>query len=749
MSTMKKGKLIIVSNRLPLSIQNGADGITIQQSSGGLVSAIKGYLDSLNSEDSPYTSVIWAGVPDCSRSDWERAKSQFETSDIKYLPVFLEKVIKDAFYNRFSNSTLWPLFHYFPTYAEYSEDDYLAYQLANEKFSDALFHVINPEDTLWIHDYHLFLLPAILRNAHPKIAIGFFLHIPFPSFEVFRMLPNRWRRDLLNGILGADLIGFHTHDDVIYFLQNVQRLLGIIEMQGRLNVNHRLVQAGSFPISIDFNKFSEAAGDKQVQKIKKEIQDSVQHRKIIFSVDRLDYTKGLMNRLEAYEYFLNLYSEFKRQVVFILNIVPSRDALSKYSERKRMVDEFVGNINSRMGDITWQPVLYRYQHLDFTELMALYTACDIAMITPLRDGMNLVAKEFVAARKDNQGVLILSEFAGSAKELTNAVMINPNDQERIARKLHRALVMSPEEQRIRMSHMREYLSEHNVLKWANDIFFMLKEIKERQEQFQPSLLHRQDIEEIIYTYQHAKNRLILLDYDGTLVDIVSHPSLAKPTEQLINILKVLSSDPHNTVFIVSGRKRDNLDEWLGELPIGMIAEHGAFIKWPNAQWTQRAVPGHAWKKDAMPVMERFTSAHPGSFIEEKEFAIAWHYRNLGEMVARDAAREMYYQLQSINVKPGAEVIHGHKVVEIRSRGANKGAAYSEVATLKKFDFVLAAGDDRTDEDLFYRLTGANEYTIRVGSAASFARYNVPEPQDVIRFLTQLSEKRTSHEALID
>jgi trehalose 6-phosphate synthase/phosphatase len=749
MSTMKKGKLIIVSNRLPLSIQNGADGITIQQSSGGLVSAIKGYLDSLNPEDSPYTSVIWAGVPDCSRSDWERAKSQFENSDIEYLPVFLEKVIKDAFYNRFSNSTLWPLFHYFPSFAEYSEDDYLAYQLANEKFSDALFHIIKPEDTLWIHDYHLFLLPAILRNAHPKIAIGFFLHIPFPSFEVFRMLPNRWRRDLLNGILGADLVGFHTHDDVIYFLQNVQRLLGIIEMQGRLNVNHRLVQAASFPISIDFNKFSDAADDKEVQKIRKEIQDSVQHRKIIFSVDRLDYTKGLMNRLEAYEYFLTLYSEFKRQVVFILNIVPSRDALSKYSERKRMVDEFVGNINSRMGDITWQPVLYRYQHLDFKELMALYTACDIAMITPLRDGMNLVAKEFVAARKDNQGVLILSEFAGSAKELTNAVMINPNDQERIARKLHRAIVMSSEEQRIRMSHMREYLAEHNVLKWANDIFFMLNEIKERQEQFQPSLLHKHDIEEIIYSYQHARNRLILLDYDGTLVDIVSHPSLAKPTEQLIEILKVLSSDPRNSVFVVSGRKRDNLDEWLGGLPIGMIAEHGAFIKWPNGQWTQRAVPGHAWKKDAMPVMERFTSAHPGSFIEEKEFAIAWHYRNLGEMVARDAAREMYYQLQSINVKPGAEVIHGHKVVEIRSRGANKGAAYSEVATLKKFDFVLAAGDDRTDEDLFYRLTGANEYTIRVGSAASFARYNVPEPQDVIRFLTQLSERRTSHEALID
>lgn len=746
---MKKGKLIIVSNRLPLTIVTGADGISIQRSSGGLVSAITGYLDSLSEENNPYTSIIWAGVPDCTRTEWERAKRAFKENDIQFLPVFLEKVIKDAFYNRFSNSTLWPLFHYFPTYAEYSEDDYLAYQLANEKFSDALFHVISPEDTIWIHDYHLFLLPAILRNAHPKIAIGFFLHIPFPSYEVFRMLPNRWRRELLNGILGADLIGFHTHDDVIYFLQNVQRLLGIIEMQGRLNVNHRLVQAASFPISIDFKKFNDAADDKLVKEKREEIRASMQHRKIIFSVDRLDYTKGLMNRLSAYEYFLTLYSDFRRQVVFILNIVPSRDALSKYSERKRMVDEFVGNINSRMGDITWQPVIYRYQHLDFTELMALYTACDIAMITPLRDGMNLVAKEFVASRKDNQGVLILSEFAGSSKELTNAVMINPNDQERIARKLHRSLVMTPEEQRIRMSHMREYLEEHNVLKWATDIFTMLKEIKERQQQFQPILLNKQDIEEIAYSYAHSSQRLILLDYDGTLVDIVSHPSLAVPTDELIGILRKLSNDPANTVFIISGRKRENLDTWLGHLNIGMIAEHGAFIRWPGNEWTQRAVPGHAWKKDALLVMERFTSAHPGSFIEEKEFAIAWHYRNLGEMVARDAAREMYYQLQSINVKPGAEVIHGHKVVEIRSRGANKGAAYSEVATLKKFDFVLAAGDDRTDEDLFYRLTGANEYTIRVGSAASFARYNVPEPKDVIRFLTHLSEKQESEEAMID
>lgn len=733
---MKNGKLIIVSNRLPVSIEQSQEGLKIKQSSGGLVSAIMGYLETEFSK-SRYSSVVWVGVPDSSRTEWEKIQPLLKDSLINYLPVFLDKLIKEAFYNRFSNSTIWPLFHYFPSYTEFREEDFLAYQLANEKFADVLYGTIEERDTVWVQDYHLLLLPAILRQNFSKIPIAFFLHIPFPAFDIFRLLPNRWRRDLVNGMLGADLIGFQTQDDVINYLQSVQRLVGIQVLEGRLHVNHRLVQAAAFPISIDFDKFNGAAKSVPVEIKREELRNSLLNKKIIFSVDRLDYTKGVMDRLQAYALFLNQYPEYRKKVVFILNIVPSRDAISKYSERKKMIDEFVGNLNAKIGDIAWQPVIYRYQHLEFTELVALYTTCDIAIISPLRDGMNLVAKEFVASRHENNGVLLLSEFAGASKELTNALIINPNDLERFSRKIHRAIIMTDEEQRIRMSRMREYLSENNVSQWAKSIFDNLSDIKFQQDQFKPSILRENDIIYMQQYYHECKRRLILLDYDGTLVNLEDHPDLAIPTQKVLEVLKSLTADKDNTVFIVSGRKRQNLENWLNNIPIGFVAEHGAFIKWPGGEWIQRTSPVQSWKKEAMVIMNRFASANPGSFIEEKENAIAWHYRNLGEMIARDAVRELYYQLQMITSKPGAEVIHGHKVVEIRSRGASKGAAYSEIAAMSSFDFILAIGDDRTDEDLFYRLTGRNCFTIRVGSAASFARYNVPEPSDVIDLLTRL------------
>lgn len=733
---MDNRKLIIVSNRLPFSVTNGPEGIRVQQASGGLISAMISFLETL--EPGTFNSICWAGVPDITQKQWKAAEKKIEQENIKYVPVFLDKNVKDGHYNGFSNSTLWPLFHYFPSYAEYDLKTYSHYREANQAFADEILKIIEPGDVIWVHDYHLLHLPQMIRDQVEDITTGFFLHIPFPAFDIFTLLPSRWRKELLLGILGSDLVGFHTQDDVIHFLECVQRLTGYTHTQGRLTVQDRHIQVGAFPISIDFNKFNDAAADPEIIKLRDEIKSGQNAEKIIFSVDRLDYTKGLMNRLEAYASFLEENPEYHGKVTFILNVVPSRDVISKYSERKKMVDELVGDLNSRMGNLNWQPVIYQYKHLTFEELMALYTACDIALITPVRDGMNLVAKEFIASRIEEKGVLILSELAGSARELTGSLFINPNDREKISDQLKRALTMPEDEQSERLKFMRDYLKEHDVKYWSSRFFKDLTQIKSLQEDYKPRFLTPEDYKNISRSYNRSGNRLLMLDYDGTLSPLVSHPDMAIPDEGLIHLLEELSSEEHNTVFVISGRKKSNLENWLNIRTLGLVAEHGAFIRWPgNSEWVQFAGPSFGWKNEARRIMEQFSAVYPGSFYEEKEFALAWHYRNVEPNLARRASRELFHQLFSFSPKPAVEVISGHKVIEIRSRGANKGAAFTEISAGVHYDFVLGIGDDRTDEDLFARLNKPNHWSIKVGAQGSIARFNLNGPQEVLRFLSSL------------
>jgi trehalose 6-phosphate synthase/phosphatase len=482
---MKDKRLFIVANRLPVCISEEDNRPSIKPNAGGLVSAIKSYVQNSNVQ---FSEIFWAGVPGCTPTVWNEAINHLQESAFTYLPIMVFKEQYEQYYNGFSNSVLWPLFHYFPSYAEYSQEEYEQYVLVNEHFAEILVRHCREGDTVWIHDYHLLPLAGMLRKHLPGITIGFFQHIPFPSYELFRLLPTKWQQDILNGMLGADLIGFHTIDYTAHFLQTVQMVLGLDNERNILRFKDRLIKVDVFPISIDYKTFHHAFDTENVVAMRETLKEKLNGRKVIFSVDRLDYTKGVHNRLKAYELFLKQNLQYHDKVVFIIVVVPSRDTIPKYIERKRMIDETISSINSHIGNIHWQPVIYQYNTLEFDHMVALYTACDLALITPLRDGMNLVAKEFVASRKDKKGVLIISEMAGAARELGDALTINPNDTFEMAQKIKEGLEMDEGEQCRRIENMQNRIEHYDINAWSEDFMTGLKNIRQKQQTFQEIFL---------------------------------------------------------------------------------------------------------------------------------------------------------------------------------------------------------------------------------------------------------------------
>jgi len=332
--------------------------------------------------------------------------------DLVLHPVFLEGRYNELFYNGFCNAVLWPLFHYFPSYVIYDQHFFDAYESANRVVADQIAEMYTPGDVIWIHDYHFMLLPKLLRERLPEATIGFFLHIPFPSFELFRILPKKWRLGILEGLLGANVVGFHTVDYVHHFSESVQRMLNLqANKNGLVLPDGREVLVKEFPISIDFAKFQETSLQSGVKREVKKIRNRFGNCKLILSVDRLDYTKAIINRLESFEFFLSQNPEYKEKVAYLLLLVPTRDGVLKYKENKKEVEMLISRINGTYGSLSWTPIIYQYRSVDFKKLVTLYSASDVALVVPVRDGMNLVAKEYIASRSATNGVLILSETA--------------------------------------------------------------------------------------------------------------------------------------------------------------------------------------------------------------------------------------------------------------------------------------------------------------------------------------------------
>ena len=732
-------RLVIAAYRLPFKLSKAKKGYKAIQNSGGLVSAILALSENFkkSNADLKNSKIVWAGIADELPDDV--TSDSLENENFEILPVAIPKEVNELYYGGFCNNLIWPLFHYFPSYAVFKTDYFKAYEEANLRFCEELIKTIKPGDFIWIHDYQLMLLPEMIRQRIPDATIGFFLHIPFPSFEIFRLLPRHWRESIIKGLLGADLVGFHTHDYTQNFIKSVKRTTGYECPQNIIYTPNKLVKADAFPIGIDYDKFHDACLKKSTRAEKKKLKGHLSEQKLIFSVDRLDYSKGLLLKLKGYETFLEMYPEWQSKVVFNMVVVPSRDSIGKYKEMKKELESTVGRINGKYSSIVWRPIIYQYKSLSFKELIALYNVSEVGLITPLRDGMNLVAKEYIACQVENEGVLILSEMAGAAAELNEAIIINPVDNIEMAEAIFNALEMETEEKHTRLERMKNRISNYNVFTWAFDFFNQTYETKKEQKLRSVRFVNQKISSQIVSDYQKASRRILFLDYDGTLVPFAKYPELAIVEKNTLEIVRKLSDDPKNQVVIISGRDKQFLEKQFEEINVCLVAEHGYYIKKGGGEWESTMNTDEQWKEVVIPIMNEYVSRCHGTFIEEKTGSIAWHYRNADSEFAQLRLHELRDDLaEIIRYKTDLEILEGHKVLEVKSGKYDKGQAANTLMMDQKFSFVFAAGDDKTDEFLFNALPDT-AYTIRVGLSPSFAKYNVTDIPVLLKLLKELPE----------
>ncbi|WP_210487964.1 bifunctional alpha,alpha-trehalose-phosphate synthase (UDP-forming)/trehalose-phosphatase [Rufibacter aurantiacus] len=720
-------KTIIISNRLPIKVQRTDNGLSYETSEGGLATG----LGSIYKTD----DNIWIGWPGTFFNDEaEQEQVTRDLSEQSMHPVFLTEAEIRDFYEGFSNETLWPSFHYFSQYAVYDDSFWEAYQQVNRKFCQAVMERAEPGDTIWVHDYQLLLLPQMVRKEVPESTIGFFQHIPFPSYEVFRLLP--WREEILKGMLGADLVGFHTFDDARHFLSSVSRIVGLTSSQNLIDNGHRQIMVDAFPMGIDYEKYASLAASEEMKEKLNEYREALHDQKVMLSIDRLDYSKGIPQRLRGFELLLQEHPEFREKVTLFMLVVPSRDQVEQYRELKETIDELVGRINSSYRTITWNPIQYFYRSFPLEELSALYALADIALVTPMRDGMNLVCKEFVASKLDQSGVLILSEMAGAAKELSDAILINPNDLGAMVLAMQEAMVMPEEEQKLRMQHMQEILKQYDIHHWVSIFMNRLDYIKIKQMSLATEYLSEEERDDLLKAYKKSGERILFLDYDGTLTSFHNNPKHAKPDGELLQVLGCLAQEEGNKIVIISGRDRKTLEEWLGHLEVDIIAEHGVWVREHGKDWKMLHHLTSDWKTEIRPILELLVSRTPGSFIEEKDFSLVWHYRKvdpgLGELRARELHNHLQYLASNINL----QVMEGDKVLEVKNVEVNKGLATLRWLEEHPHDFLLGIGDDRTDEDMF-RIMPKEAFTIKVGSKRSLARFNLNNTVEVRKLLQSL------------
>jgi trehalose 6-phosphate synthase/phosphatase len=733
-------RLVIVSNRLPFTVTASQGGPQFTVSSGGLTTGLWSYLEHGTSGTGEPLDFVWVGWPGATVApEHEQTVKAYAEKEFKALPVFLPEEGMDRFYHGFCNKTLWPLFHYFPTLARYEEDYWQEYKQVNQSFADAVLKILQPDDLLWVHDYQLMLVPGLVRERFPDMPIGFFLHIPFPSFEVFRLLPRAWRVELVEGLLGASLVGFHTYDYTRDFLTSVLRTVGYEHQLGSLTLRERAVKVDTFPMGVDFERFARAAASSETEVQVTELRAKCVGQKVIFSVDRLDYTKGLINRLRGYELFLKRNPQWHGKVVFVVSVAPSREGVESYQAMRQELEQTVGRIVGAYGNVQWTPLVYQFRNLGFQEIVAYYRLCDVALITPLRDGMNLVAKEFVASRPDQTGVLVLSEMAGAAKEMGEALIINPMHSGDFAQALEQALEMPAEEQVRRNQLLQERLRRYDVIRWAEDFVQAMLSTQKTEAARRARALTGRIQSTLVQQHRVAEKRALLLDYDGTLVPFVADPKLAKPDAELMELLGALAAAAGNQVVIVSGRPRRDLEEWFGSLPIALIAEHGVWLRPKGGEWRMLKLITTDWKERVRPILQVYVDRLPGALLEEKEFSLAWHYRKADPDQASLRAQELLDDLSGFTRNIDVQVLEGNKVLEVRNMGVSKGSAATEWLGGQETDFILAIGDDWTDEDLF-RALPPTAYSVRVGLAQTAAKYHLGSHMAVRGLLRQLASE---------
>ncbi len=729
---MTNGRVLIVSNRLPVTVRADRSDLQVVPSTGGLATGLRGPHERSGGK--------WIGWPgDVSRLDAsQRTALDERLAALRAVPVHLSQGEVARYYDGYSNGVLWPLFHYLLDRVPVDSRDFDTYRRVNERFADATAAQYRPGDLIWIQDYQLMLLPAMVRKRIPDAKIGFFLHIPFPSVEMLRTLPTR--NDILEGLLGADLVGFHTFAYERHFANSLLRLLGVEAQVDRVVFDGREVRLGVFPMGIDAEAFRALAADPAVLAEAQNIREQGKGTRLLLGIDRLDYTKGIPRRLLAIERLLEREPQLRARVRFVQVAVPSRTGVAAYNDFRAKVDETVGRINGTFGSVQWTPIQYIYRSISQKHLVALYRAADVMLVTPIRDGMNLVAKEFVASREDDDGVLILSEFAGASAELGEALLVNPYDIDQMAATIKQALAMPQSDRQTRMRGLRRRVFAYDVHAWVSQFLIELGKCRPASG---PRATAAEGLSKLIMKLlpvAHREGLVLLLDYDGTLVSFARAPELARPDAELLDLLARLAERPFTRVHLTSGRSRESLEAWFGNLPISLHAEHGFWSRAdPKGAWVAIGEPPGEWRERARHILDDFATRTPGALVEEKTSSLAWHYRMADAEYGAIQAKELRLHLANALSNAPAEVLLGDKVVEVRPHGINKGLvvriAMSEAPAGAAF---LAMGDDRTDEDMFAALP-EEAFTIHVGRGASRARYRLPDPEAARAVLRALIE----------
>lgn len=725
-------RLFIVSNRLPVTIRVERQQPVVQLSAGGLATGLRCFHDN--------TETIWLGWPGNNEplDDKQRRLVTRQLAELRAIPIYLSAKDVSGFYAGFSNSVLWPLFHYLLDKVQIdAHREWKAYCRVNQQFADTIVSQNVGDDLLWIHDYQLLLAPEMVRRREPSARIGFFLHIPFPAMEVFRILP--WRETLLRGLLGADLIGFHADSYRAHFIDSVDKILGIRGSEHELMYDGRTVRLGVYPMGIDSDRFGVLANSADVVTELARIKSEYQNRRLILAVDRLDYTKGIPRRLLAIEKLLQQTPSDRIDFRFLQVAVPSRTMVDSYAQFRRQIEEMIGRINGIYSHVNLVPIHYLYRSISDTLLTALYRAADVILVTPLRDGLNLVAKEYVASRTDQDGVLVLSEFAGAADQLPEALIVNPHDVKGVAATIRQALAMSVAEQRERMRTLRQRVAAENVFQWGSRFVGDLGNVRDNNGRGHALLVSSvSTVDGAVQRMREADSLTLILDYDGTLVPFADTPEEAAPDLPLMELLATLSRRPRTELHLISGRPCPDLDAWFGKLAIGLHAEHGFWSRLPAADsWTSNHHCSLEWKEQARTLIQPFLETCPGSLMEEKHSGLAWHYRQLPAAVGEEKARELIALLARTLSGEHIDVCRGNKVIELRAAGVHKGIIVDGLAAKLPASLLVAIGDDVTDEDLFRHLP-PGQIAIHVGDGPSVARYRLVDHHVVRRLLSSLT-----------
>jgi trehalose 6-phosphate synthase/phosphatase len=707
-------RLLIAANRLPLQVRTHLGEPELLPSTGGLATGLR----------TPHEQGdgLWFGWPGPLTGMRQRGRQRAMAAmrERRFVPIELSADETEGFYNQFCNGVLWPTCHYLLDRLPLQTADWATYQAVNARFADAIAAHYRPGDLIWVHDFHLLLLPALLRERLPMARIGFFLHVPFPSSEVFRVLP--WREQLLRGLLGADLIGFHTLGYLRHFAAALLRVLGLEVDIDRLALDGREIRLSASPMGIDIEGFNALVLDPEVQAEAAAMRAQRSTGRMVLGIDRLDYTKGIPRRLLAFERLLERRPSDAEPVQLVLVAAASREEVPEYRVAKRTVDELVGRINGRFGSAGATPIHYINRSLDQRAVAVLYLAADVMLVTPLRDGLNLVAKEFVAARRDGDGVLVLSEFAGVATELPDALTFNPYDIEGAAAALLQALTMPAAERQNRMRALRAAVGQHDVQSWVSRFLDELAALPPTQ----APIGDYAAASAAITAARHRGPLCLLLDYDGTLVGFSQRPEHAVPDQALRTLLQQLANCADLGVHLVSGRPRSFLQRHFGDLPVGLHGEHGGIFRLANASDWHFAAPPGEWRERVQTLLQGIAGHIPGAEVEPKELSLAWHFRAVDPAFAATVGKELRLHLLELLGNVAATAVEGDRVLEIRPQGVHKGLAVARALSAAPNATPVILGDDRTDEDMF-AAAPPHAITVHIGQRPTIARYRLRDP----------------------